>query len=770
MKYTIFIFYYFILTTTVLKAQIKVEGNVFDKESKSPLEGVTIVFKNQEQEIAVFSDDNGYFKTELSNHQKFSVNASSVFTENLQFDFLSTKDTSLMITLSTINTVLDEVVIQKKKKVIESKIDRLVYNINNDPLAKTLSTEDLIKRIPLLRLRDNNLSIVGKGAVNVTVNGKLQQVSSSELVSFLSNFDPSMLKSIEVITTPPANFSAQGNAGIINIVTSQKNGKEENWNASLRTTYIQRSLPGSDNGLTFNYNKNKFSASTSLNYTLTQLKVDLENNGNGIKEITDRRDKGNRFGGYLNLNYQPAEKHDIAVSFNVFDAINENNYTNQRNNISTYLTDGNRRNEQTRYSGDINYTFKIDTLGKTITAFASYNANLPTERFKTFTVEQGTSTTEALNNLGKQSYKALSAQLDFHFPYGIGKLDYGVQYYSLTNDATIQYNFDNSLNAESFLYDENNYALYAGFTTKELGPFTFKGGLRYEYNDVYLENKGTNTVLPSRKKGNLFPSFYALYSMDNGDKLSVNYSKRINRPGFSVVTPFRWYNNPYSYEIGNPFILPYLSNNIQVNYTKGDFMISAYGQFIKNGYGDVDLFENNEWIYTYENYLDQTRYGITTSYTLNKMKWWESDLYATFYQNNLKSKVDYIEDKTGYGFSYQINNNILLDRDKKYMISLNYWQDLPFWNNNIYNHSFGSLDLGANVSLLDKKLNLSLLFTDIANQSITKTRAEFTNYIVYRREYFDARSFRVSLRYNFGSSSIKSVKKMDKFNERNRMN
>ncbi|UZJ66142.1 outer membrane beta-barrel family protein [Sphingobacterium sp. KU25419] len=104
------------------------------------------------------------------------------------------------------------------------------------------------------------------------------------------------------------------------------------------------------------------------------------------------------------------------------------------------------------------------------------------------------------------------------------------------------------------------------------------------------------------------------------------------------------------------------------------------------------------------------------------------------------------------------------------MISLNYWQDLPFWNNNIYNHSFGSLDLGANVSLLDKKLNLSLFFTDIANQSITRTRAEFTNYTVYRREYFDARSIRVSLRYNFGSSSIKSVRKMDKFNERNRMN
>lgn len=85
-------------------------------------------------------------------------------------------------------------------------------------------------------------------------------------------------------------------------------------------------------------------------------------------------------------------------------------------------------------------------------------------------------------------------------------------------------------------------------------------------------------------------------------------------------------------------------------------------------------------------------------------------------------------------------------------------------------YTFGSLDIGANISLLDKKLNIGVLVTDIVNQSITKTRAEFTNYTVYRREYFDARSYRISLRYNFGSSSVKSVKSAEKFNERKRMN
>lgn len=760
----------FLIPLVVSAQQHTITGKIVDTE-KYPIDFSNVVLLNNDnfESGYTITDSLGIFRLNADKgtyHLLIEQFGEELYRKEIQLN----QDLDLGIIEVNPSVMLEGIVIEGRRKTIEQKIDRLVYNIGNDPLSKTLTTEELIKRVPLLRIRDNNVSIVGKGAVNVSVNGKLQQISSSELVSFLNNFDPSMLKSIEVITTPPANFSAQGNAGIINIVTTQKMNTEENWSASVRSAYIQRSLPGTSNGISFNYNKNKFSASANVNYTLTQLNVDLESKGNDIEEITDRKDKGNQFGGYLNLNYRPSEKHDISTSFNVFNSVNENNYTNKRVATSTFLTDGNRKNEHTRYAADLNYIYKIDTLGKTITAFTSYNANLPTEKFNTATTEQGTTVTDYLNNLGEQSYKAFSAQLDFHFPYKVGELDYGVQYYTLKNDATIDYKLNGNGNSESFLYDEKNYALYASFATKDIGKFRFKGGLRYEYNNVNLKNQNNNNNFPERKKGNLFPSFYAIYNMENGDKLSVNYSRRINRPEFSTVTPFRWYNNPYSYETGNPYILPYTSDNIQLNYSKGDFMISAYAQFVKNGYGSVDIFENNEWIYTYENYLDQDRYGITASYFLYELKWLETDLFTTFYQNNLKSKVDYIEDKTGYGFSYQINNNIFLDQDKKYILLVNYWQDLPFWDNNIYNHSFGSLDIGANISLLDKKLNIGLLVTDIANQSITRTRAEFTNYSVHRREYFDARSYRISLRYNFGSSSVKSVKSTDKFNERERMN
>lgn len=767
----IFILFFLLSLATLNAQQYSIIGRVQDS-NQYPIDFSNVVLLNKSNTKSGYTmtDSLGIFKLKADKgtyHLLIEQFGEELYSKDIQLN----QDLDLgVIQIDHPSTILEDLVIEARRKTIEQKIDRLVYNIANDPLSKTLSTEELIKRVPLLRIRDNNISIVGKGAVNVSVDGKLQQISSSELISFLNNFDPSMLKSIEVITTPPANFSAQGNAGIINIVTTQKKNTEENWNASIRTAYIQRSLPGTSNGVSFNYNKNKFSASANLNYTLTQLNVDLDSKGNNINEITDRRDKGNQFGGYLNLNYRPSEKHDISTSLNIFNTINENNYTNKRLNTSTFLTNGNRRNEHTRYSTDLNYIYKMDTLGSTITAFASYNANLPTEKFNTVTTEQGTSAIDYLNNLGEQSYKAFSAQLDFHFPYKVGELDYGAQYYTLKNDATISYKLNGNDNSESFLYDEKNYALYTSFTTKDIGKFRFKAGLRYEYNIVNLENQSNISNLPERKKGDFFPSFYALYSMENGNKLSVNYSRRINRPGFSTVTPFRWYNNPYSYETGNPYILPYTSDNVQLDYSKGDFMISAYAQFMKNGYGSVDIFENNKWIYTYENYLDQDRYGITASYFLSKLKWLETDLFTTFYQNNLKSKVDYIEDKTGYSFSYQINNKIFLGENKKYILSVNYWQDLPFWDNNIYNRSFGSLDIGANISLLDKKLNIGVLVTDIVNQSITKTIAEFTNYTVYRREYFDARSYRISLRYNFGSSSVKSVKSAEKFNERKRMN
>ncbi|MGO1787165.1 MAG: carboxypeptidase-like regulatory domain-containing protein [Sphingobacterium sp.] len=258
-------------------------GQVVDRESKSPIEGVSLQIRSFDKELGAFTDSNGYFRVQLKKEMKYDFILSFIGKEDYEMSIIAINDTTFNIYMQPEPQILGEVIIEAQKKLIESKIDRLVYNINNDPLAKSLTTEELIKRIPLLRLRDNSLSIIGKGNVLISVDGKMQQINSNELLPFLNNFDPTNLKSVEVITSPPSNFSAEGNAGILNIVTNTKVSSEENWNASIRSTFVQRSKPGLDNGLSVNYNKNRFSASANINYTLTQMKADLTAEGNNVQ-------------------------------------------------------------------------------------------------------------------------------------------------------------------------------------------------------------------------------------------------------------------------------------------------------------------------------------------------------------------------------------------------------------------------------------------------------------------------------------------------------
>jgi len=749
--------------------QVRLNGKVSDKASALPMEGVTVQISSTEGETAVFTDKKGRFSAELLKNTEYALVFSAIGTTGHQTNIKAENDTSINVTLSPISIELAEVAIEARKRILESRIDRLVYHVAEDPLAKTLSTEELAKRIPLLRIRDNSLSIIGKGGVLLSVDGKLQQINAGELLPFLNNFAPENLKSIEVITTPPPNFSAAGNAGIINIVTKGATTSDgKGWNASVRSAYVQRSLPGTDNGIAFNYGGDKLSASANISYTLTQLRADLSAGGNGIEEHTDRKDKGNRAGRYLNVNYRPSDRHDISGSFSHYNSVHENTYTNRRAFSGLFSTEGNRKNDQSRFSADLNHEFKLTSAGKSIATFVSYNANAPEEVFYAQTNDGTGNTTGSLTSLSRLDNKAFSAQVDVHFPYPFGELDYGLQYYSLGNNARLGYVSDTEKTDENYLYSEHNYAGYASFATKNMGRLRFKAGVRYELNDADLKPVDGNAGVPRRKSGKLFPTVYALYSIDGGGRLSANYTRRINRPGFSAISPFRWYNNIYSYVTGNPLLRPFTSDNVQLNYEKGDVYLSLYGQFSKNGYGEVDIFDNARWISSYQNFFDQNRFGLTASCFVGLLKRWEIDLYGNGYFNETNSNVPNIEDKSGYAFTYELTNRFFLDGKNRHMVSLNYWQDLPFYDNNVYNRSFGSLDLALNMRFLDKKMNIGLLVADLGRQSVTRTRADYAGHSVHRSEYFDARTYRVSLGYRFGSFSAKAVKKIDKFQDRER--
>lgn len=106
-----------------------------------------------------------------------------------------------------------------KKKLVERKIDRMVFNVENSIASQGMDGVEALRNTPLVKVDETSgISIVGKSNVSVMINDRIVQMSGSELLNYLKSVRSENIAKIEVITTPPAKYDAQGNSGIINIV------------------------------------------------------------------------------------------------------------------------------------------------------------------------------------------------------------------------------------------------------------------------------------------------------------------------------------------------------------------------------------------------------------------------------------------------------------------------------------------------------------------------------------------------------------------------
>ena len=152
---------------------------------------------------------------------------------------------------------LDEVTVRAKKPLYQQKIDRMIINVSSSILSAGSTALEVLERSPgvLVNRQDNSISLVGKSGVVVMMNGKLSYMPTSSLVQLLEGMSSDNIESIELITTPPANFDAEGNAGYINIVLKQNTDTGLNGSYSL-SGGVGNGTTTSDN-INFNYRKNK---------------------------------------------------------------------------------------------------------------------------------------------------------------------------------------------------------------------------------------------------------------------------------------------------------------------------------------------------------------------------------------------------------------------------------------------------------------------------------------------------------------------------------
>lgn len=669
-----------------------------------------------------------------------------------------------------------------KKKLIERKADRLIFNVEASIASQGMDATETLANVPMLKVDENmgSISITGKSTVSVMINGRMLNLSGNALLNYLKSIRSENISKIEVITTPPSKYEVQGNSGIINIIL--KKNPNLGFSGNINSNLIQRSYSGFSSNGSLNYQTEKFSSSLKLTYYDSAKRTDENYNIIGTSQNYSnsiRRDMWKELTPTLNLSYKISKNAEIGMEYMYANEKSGMDIVNTTKNIDSNLKEENlltntfHREKLPTHTLSAYYDLKLDSLGKKLSIAGNfYKNNSDTEvNFSTLTLSdhsvQDVKTTSLI------SPQIFSAQADLELPFSFGTIETGVKFNQFKNSSDIQYfNLNGGQyvpdpsRANLFQYQEENYAGYFSFAKTFGEHWETKAGIRYENTNAESTTPSSNSH-NKYNYGQWFPSAYVSYKEDK-NVFSFSYSRRINRPSMGNLNPFRWYSNPYSYSSGNPLLTPAYINNWELGYTfNNKFSTSVYYLKMKNAFGQISVIDDISQISTYLNYYNNNFWGLNASYTDTFFKFWESSLSLNAsLQNSAVFNVD-AKTQKGSSFSYSINNTFTLNKNKTLVFFLNYSHSLAYKNVNSYFQAFPELTSGLKVSLMEKKLQINATVTNIFAQ---RYRGElyFSDNTQYMDNYWDGRSFRLSVNYTFGSGKKKINKKNINFEEKER--
>lgn len=764
-------------------SQIKIEGIVH--YNSEPISWANVVLLDSHGAIITgeTTNENGIFVLKTTSGKHELVISYLGFEDWKKIIELDNSPIDLgIITLVESTNKLQEVVLIHRKKLIEQQPDRIIFNVENSVVSQGGNALDVFRAAPGLRVQNNSVNMFGRDAVQVMVNGKLLPLTGEELVSYLNSIASSDIKKVEIITAPPAKYDASGNGGLLNIILKQ--GRKNSWKntTNLSTNFNTYNFTTLTNNLL--YNKEKISFSLSLNKTnghlrgLEDFQVYYPNSTWDININT--KDNQEDFATRLLLDYRLTNKTTIGIQYlgnlsnpDIEDETISRIY-NQNNNLDSLLVNkGVNRQEIKNHTINFHSLTNLDTIGRTISFDVDYltynsgrNHNFKTNSYSSDNVFQNINA--SANTLSDLNIQNVSFKTDFEHPLQLVNLSYGAKVSFINNKSEIRFFntlsgnpvFDSEI-SNQFEYNENIQALYVNAMKKINTKWSFQMGLRLENTQtkgfsVNLNQVNTNHYLK------LFPTVYASYARNDNNSFSFSYSKRIQRPNFGNLNPFRVYVSSNTYSEGNPFLQPSFNNNFEIKHIYKDvFTTNIFVNSKNQGSGIIfnSNVANSTQIVTRENYYNQVIYGIGESIGFNTLKWLQSQNNVTVFG----SKTNFIKEinakpRSGVAYSFSSSNRIIINETTNLQLDATYDSKLNYGLFSV--GEMYSFDLGANKTFLDKSLQISFLIKDIFNTSSLNNYASVVNGVnqVYGQNR-NNRYIRLSASYTFGNNTIKEKKK-----------
>jgi outer membrane receptor protein involved in Fe transport len=620
-----------------------VSGHVVDSLTQKPVEFATVAILDQSNKPingAVCDGDGKFVIPKVAKGDYFLVVSFVGYANKKVPLHVSDKgaETNMGgIILSPSVKMLHEVVVEGQKTLVEEKVDRTIYNAEQDATTKGGDATDVLKRVPMLTVDpDGNVALRGSTSIKVLINNKPSTISSSSVADALRQIPADMIKTVEVITSPSAKYDAEGSAGIINIVLKKNNIDGRFFNADA--TVGSR---GSAFGANESYRNGKMGFSIGAFVRPTYNVIgDFTNDqvtrasGDTLHNVQSAHTRNEGLLGTYTAGWDyDINKNNLISASLRYGQRNQNSY--QENLLTnTYrhdsLINSTLRNTQTNNSGNnidgsLTYSRKFAKKDRELNFLGIYSRLNQTNWYQINTLNQSDGSIASRNKNSNPGYnQEMSFQVDYQEPlkenqlleFGgkatLRKVESDYSYFVAAGDNG-SYVPDLSQKSQNFNYNQNIIASYISYTMN-LKDYTLKVGGRYEYTDIRAHYVGQKDfTIPSY--GVLVPSLNFSRKLSNGRMLKLSYNKRIVRPWLNALNPNLQASNPQNATQGNPNLKPEYANNYELAYKtnikNATLNMSAYVRFNSNDIQPARIVRGDTIIAVQQNLGSEANYGLS---------------------------------------------------------------------------------------------------------------------------------------------------------------
>lgn len=772
------LFYIMLLFPLLGSAQVFISGKVSDR-NKMPIPFVNVVVKYDFSLVAqTTTDTSGNYRLKVQKAGYYDLFFQDINFIRKKVSFFIAKDTVADMELDAAEHKLNEVVISSVKDLLARKPDKYVIDVANSVTAMGSDAFSMIGKTPGIKHSSKQISLVGKSDLVVTVDDKILQLTGEDLVSYLKTIPSGDIAKIEVLTSPSAKYEAQGSSGVINIVT--KRNSKEGYSATVNLSYKQHQYVNFNEqaGLAFNKGKWQFNASLSSagGTDLEKNAIDTHYPGQSWYLLGAGTDKNSNFNSGLDIQYRLSDQTQLSFTFSKTNKKSDKKtdyktnifgLNNHLDSISNSIAALDRKTRQSSVGFQWKHNFDAD--GKSLTVTADWldrgenrSQDLWSQNYLSSLVLQPVSQSK-ISSKNRTDLAVLTVSAEFNVPFDGYELSVGgkATFINLRNNSLIfeglndEYVFNASQSPVS-TYKENRQAVFSDLK-KAFDKWRFQLGLRMEYTQINGLSAAIHQTSFRKDYLQFFPSLNIGYSLNENNNFDLTYGKRINRPGFKLLNPFRAYVNAYDYWEGNPFLRPSVTNNLNVSHTFRQTFITAFSYSnTKDNFEQIAVFQpNNVVAHQALNYMNANLYQLMLTKSIRAAGWLETNLQLQGFYKEYLTKISSISDTKLKGWYFMINNQMQLNEAKTVSAELNFWyQSSNIELEAIYGKQY-NLDLGLKFLLLQKSLGVGLNISDVlkSNSERFSTRVNRINQHFYN--YWEPRFFRLALQYKFGNKKVK---------------